>query len=144
MWQHPASESKLTLYSWRYITAFYSIKQLFSTLCIAVRSFFWYSKTAVQNERARKSDWSWFPQIVCWCVCGCLTEWDRFLNSFQLSGTQTVLMLITTRPAAHAAAHALLSTHFPWGVCLRYMCALCVSANKFFLMHNVCMLRCAY
>lgn len=33
------------------------------------------------------------------CVCVSLTNWDRFLNSFQLSGTQTVLMLITHSPA---------------------------------------------
>lgn len=50
------------------------------------------------------------------CACGCLTESDRFLTSFQLSGTQTVLKLITYS-AAHMTAEGenniLLSTHIP-------------------------------
>ena len=62
---------------------------------------------------------------VCVCVFVWLSDkWDRFLNSFQLSGTQTVQMPIT-RSAAHTTAQALLSTRFPRGVCLRYMCAAC-------------------
>lgn len=66
-----------------------------------------------------------FPKWVYTCVFVWLFDkWDRFLNSFQLSGTQTAQMLIT-RSAAHTTARALLSTHFPWGVCLRYMCAAC-------------------
>lgn len=55
--------------------------------------------------RQKKSQFKWvlgemqWFMWVCVCVCVSLTNWDRFLNSFQLSGTQTVLMLITHSPA---------------------------------------------
>lgn len=123
---------------------------LFSCFYSAVNSFFVtnsYTKWK-SREKSRKVSEVGFLKcvVVVWhivCMCGCLTEWDRFLNSFQLSGTQTVLKLIT-HSAAHTTAQGGRTTfcfqHTVLEVCVYLTCVLCYG-DGFYACLCLCMCR---
>ncbi len=115
LWEHFLHQNQMLQHHLAVFLLYYFIKQLF-IYYIQCSEFIWCRKTDVQNERARIVIGASFLKYL--CVCG-LTQWDGFLNSFQLFGAQTVLMLIT-HSAAHTTARGknniMLSAHIPWGV----------------------------
>lgn len=128
--------------------AFYCIKPFFIFLFLQCSKFFFCYKQLHKMKESRKVSEVGFLKcvVVVWhivCMCGCLTEWDRFLNSFQLSGTQTVLKLIT-HSAAHTTAQGGRTTfcfqHTVLEVCVYLTCVLCYG-DGFYACLCLCMCR---